>query len=123
MKPECRPISLTRPTPPIAERASIIAELIDFAAAPNAVTKPKLWPMNGMSLSIVFGMPITPIGIDRSRSAAAMPAAPRIDPSPPITNRMLILRATSSSTMAYGSWAPRDEPRMVPPCSLMSCTT
>ena len=61
MKPACRPISLTSPTPPTAEWASTIAALIDFAASVKEVTKPKLWPMNGMSLSIVFGMPITPI--------------------------------------------------------------
>ncbi len=72
---------------------------------------------------MVFGIPITPIGISRRRSAAAMPMAPRIDPSPPITNKMSIWSASSWSTIRSGSCAPRDEPRMVPPWALMSCTS
>ncbi len=61
MKPEWRPISFTSPTPLGAERASTCAARIDSVARENAVWKPKLWSMNGMSLSIVFGMPTTAI--------------------------------------------------------------
>ena len=52
-------MSLTMPTPPGAERASMWAARIDSVARENAVRKPKLWSMNGMSLSIVFGTPTT----------------------------------------------------------------
>ena len=123
MKPACRPISLTRPTPPTAEWASTIAALIDFAASVKEVTKPKLWPMNGMSLSMVFGMPITPIVSPRRSRASEILAAPRIEPSPPITNSRSIPSAISRSTMASGSCAPREVPSIVPPCRLMPCTT
>ena len=43
----------------IADCASTRAAWIACAAVVYAVWKPKLWPMNGMSLSMVFGMPIT----------------------------------------------------------------
>ena len=65
MNPEWRPISFTSPTPPGAERASMCAARIDSVAREKAVRKPKLWSMNGMSLSIVFGTPTIAI-----RSAA-----------------------------------------------------
>ena len=61
MKPECRPISFTSPTPlgdawpRRARRGST------RSATENAVWKPKLWSMNMMSLSIVLGMPTTAI--------------------------------------------------------------
>jgi hypothetical protein len=45
MKPECRPISLTRPIPPGAERASTLAAWMDFVDSAMAVWKPKLWSM------------------------------------------------------------------------------
>ena len=45
MKPEWRPISLTRPTPLGVEDASVCAARIDSAARANAVWKPKLWSM------------------------------------------------------------------------------
>ena len=42
------------------------AARIDSVACENAVRKPKLWSMNGMSLSIVFGTPTTAIRSSRS---------------------------------------------------------
>ena len=83
-------MSFTSPTPPTAACASTWAALIALAAALNEVTNPKLWPMKGMSLSMVFGIPMTPICRSRSRRVAAIPAAPRIEPSPPTTNKMSI---------------------------------
>ena len=44
---------------PAVDDASVCAERIDSAARANAVWKPKLWSIHGMSLSIVFGMPTT----------------------------------------------------------------
>ena len=70
MKPECLPISLTRPTPLGVELASVRADLIDSVARVNAVWKPKLWSMYGTSLSIVFGTPTT-ASVMPSRSAAS----------------------------------------------------
>ncbi len=54
-------MTLTMPTPPTAASTSTRAALIDSAALANAVEKPKLWPMCGMSLSIVLGTPTMPI--------------------------------------------------------------
>ena len=87
MKPECRPISLTRPTPFGADCASTRAARIDSAACADAVWKPKLWSMNGMSLSIVFGIPTTAIFSPRSATSSAIRSAPCSVPSPPMTNR------------------------------------
>ena len=58
----------------------------------------------------------------RDSSTSARPAAPRIDPSPPMTNRMSMPRSTRQSAITSGSWAPRELPRMVPPCSLIVAT-
>ena len=43
MKPECLPITLTRPTPCGVELASVWADLIESVARVNAVWNPKLW--------------------------------------------------------------------------------
>ena len=120
MKPEWRPISFTRPTPPGAERASMCAARIDSVARENAVRKPKLWSMNGMSLSIVFGTPTIAIRSLRARrSRRRCRCAPRSEPSPPITNRMLMPSCSRQSTISSGSCCPREVPRIVPPSSLM----
>ena len=46
--------------------------------------------------------------------------APRSVPSPPITNSTLMLIRSRQSTISLGSCSPREVPRIVPPCSLMS---
>ena len=58
----------------------------------------------------------------RARSRREMLWAPRIEPSPPMTMRMSMSSSTSRSTIAAGSWAPRDVPSTVPPRSLMRAT-
>jgi hypothetical protein len=45
MNPECRPMSLTSPTPPGADRASTLAAWMDLVASDIAVWKPKLGSM------------------------------------------------------------------------------
>ncbi len=45
MKPEWRPMSLTRPIPLGADRASTPAAWMDLVASAIAVWKPKLWSM------------------------------------------------------------------------------
>ncbi len=55
--------------------------------------------------------------------STAIFAAPRSEPSPPITNRTEIPSLTSVSTISDGSWSPREVPRMVPPRLWMSATT
>jgi hypothetical protein len=50
---------LTSPIPFAVDVASTRAARMASLAWENAVWKPKLWSMCGMSLSIVFGMPTT----------------------------------------------------------------
>ena len=106
-----------------AALASTCAARIDLAASPKAVWKPNDWSMNGMSLSIVFGTPTTAILPSRSATALATCIAPRSVPSPPMTNRMLMFIRSRQSTIAAGSWPPRELPRIVPPSSSMLLTT
>ena len=122
MNPLCRPISFTRPTPFSVENASTCAARIASAACVNAVWKPNERSIQGMSLSIVFGMPTTAIRSPRRSASSASFCAPRRLPSPPITNRMFTPCRASVSTATAGSWLPRDVPRIVPPRLLMSAT-
>ncbi len=120
MKPECRPISLTRPIPLRAPVASTCALRIASTAAANALSNPKLRSMKWMSLSIVLGIPITAIERPRRWTSATIwwrPAASRRRRSR--TGRQF-RSAARVSTISPGSWLPRDVPRMVPPCSWIS---
>ncbi len=75
-----------------------------------------------MSLSIVFGTPMTDRASPRRSASSASLAAPRSVPSPPITNSSETPSRTSVSTMSTGSCRPRDVPRTVPPRLWMSAT-
>ena len=116
MKPECRPISLTRPMPLRAPVASTWAPRIASTAAANALSKPKLRSMKWMSLSIVLGMPMTAIeqaapldlGDDLGRAAQRAVAADHEQHADP-------QRLRGVSTISPGSWLPRDVPSTVPP--------
>jgi hypothetical protein len=55
--PQYLPISFTIPTPYSAASDSTLAESINYTASSQAVWKPKDLSMNGISLSIVFGIP------------------------------------------------------------------
>ena len=88
MKPEWRPISLTTPMPLLAPVASTCAPRMTSTAAENAVSKPKLRSMKWMSLSMVFGIPTTPMSRSRRPISSTSFMAPRSVPSPPTTNRM-----------------------------------
>ena len=112
MKPEWRPISCTRPTPSGTAVASTWAARMTSVALVNAVWKPKLCSMYGMSLSIVFGTPTTAMRRRRSATTSAIFSAPRIEPSPPMTNRTLMRSCSRQSTISFGSWLPRDVPRI-----------
>ena len=59
----------------------------------------------------------------RSAITSAICCAPRSEPSPPMTNRMLMPSCSRQSTISSGSCCPREVPRIVPPSSLMSRTT
>jgi hypothetical protein len=50
-------MSLTIPTPYSADSASVYAESINLIDSETAVLNPKLLSINGISLSIVFGIP------------------------------------------------------------------
>jgi hypothetical protein len=76
-----------------------------------------------MSLSIVLGIPTTAIRPPRSRTRSAIVIAPRSVPSPPITNKTPMLSRSRQSTIASGSWLPRDVPKIVPPSSAIRLTT
>ena len=76
MKPLCRPISLTTPTPFKADLASIAAALIAFCASSTAVSKPNVLSMCRMSLSMVFGMPTTETASPRAAHSSEMASAP-----------------------------------------------
>ena len=75
-----------------------------------------------MSLSIVFGTPMTDSARPRRSASSAIFAAPRSVPSPPITNSREMPRRSRVATIRCGSWLPRDVPRMVPPRLWMSAT-
>ena len=96
-----------------------VAKTIEVVATEKAVWKPKLWSIYMMSLSIVFGMPTTAIFEPRSAISWAIRIAPRIVPSPPMTNRALIFIRSRQSTISTGSCSPREVPRIVPPFSLI----
>ena len=49
-------------------------------------------------------------------AVSAIACAPFKVPSPPMQNRILIPFSISSSTISSGSWLPREDPSMVPPC-------
>jgi hypothetical protein len=55
MKPDCRPISLTRPTPLRAASASVCAHVSGCTACSTAVSNPNDRSISGMSLSMVWG--------------------------------------------------------------------
>mmetsp|Transcript_9142 Transcript_9142/g.36871 ORF Transcript_9142/g.36871 Transcript_9142/m.36871 type:complete len:289 (+) Transcript_9142:292-1158(+) len=115
MNPDCRPMTRTRPTPLNADRASMAADLIALIASSTAVWNPKVRSRRRMSLSIVLGMPMTAVGMFRSRHMLSMASAPACDPLPPMTNRKSSCISAMASTMSLVSLPPRDEPRMLPP--------
>ena len=81
MKPDSRPISFTNPIPFLAPFASTWADEIALPASETAVAKPNdLW-IKEISLSIVFGMPITAIFNLRRSISSEMALAPRNVPS------------------------------------------
>ena len=59
MNPDCRPMSLTTPTPRKADDASTLAASSARCASSTAVSKPKHLSMSRMSLSIDLGTPMT----------------------------------------------------------------
>ncbi len=61
MNPDSRPMSLTSPMPLRAPLASVCAASIALTASDTAVSNPNERSTNEMSLSIVLGMPTTPI--------------------------------------------------------------
>ena len=73
---------------------------MDFVASAIAVWKPKLWSMKGMSLSMVLGTPTTPMRCPRDLISAAIRWAPRMVPSPPMTNRIEMPMRSSASTIS-----------------------
>ena len=115
-------MSRTSPTPFAVDFASTRAARIASLARLNAVWKPKLWSISGMSLSMVLGMPTTAIRRPRSPITRTICIAPRIEPSPPMTNSMLMLSRSRQSTISSGSWGPREVPSTVPPSTEMSRT-
>ena len=112
-------MSFTSPMPLSTDSASVCAASIATFAIETAVSNPNVLSTNGMSLSIVFGIPTTASFSPRLAASTAMLCAPRIVPSPPIAKRQLIPFEASVSTIAAASCPPRDVPSMVPPRAWM----
>mmetsp|Transcript_94249 Transcript_94249/g.211296 ORF Transcript_94249/g.211296 Transcript_94249/m.211296 type:complete len:341 (+) Transcript_94249:103-1125(+) len=122
MKPQCLPISFTRPMQLALQTASTYAESTAFTASVHAVSKPKVWSNMGTSLSIVFGTPTTAHSWPIAVMASKLCMAPLWVPSPPSTKycRMFIF----AMTLAISEWGglPRSLTRTLPPFTWMSCT-
>ena len=115
-------MSFTRPMPLNVPFASACALRMTFVASATAVSKPKLGPTNCKSLSIVLGTPTTDILRLRRVHSSATSRAHLSVPSPPMQNRMFMFMRTSVSTISSVGCCPRDEPRIVPPCSWIVST-
>mmetsp|Transcript_104 Transcript_104/g.429 ORF Transcript_104/g.429 Transcript_104/m.429 type:complete len:296 (-) Transcript_104:591-1478(-) len=115
MKPLCRPISLTTPTPFNADLASIAAARIAFCASSTAVSNPNVLSMCRISLSMVFGIPTTETASPRRAHSSLMASAPAWLPFPPITNTMLMPCRSIESTILGTSPPPRPVPITDPP--------
>ena len=121
MNPESRPISFTSPIPLRAASASAFAADVARRASVTAVSNPNVLCTNEMSLSIVFGTPMTPI----------------FKPRAPLPRRSSVRRAAfrrrrwRRGSRRPGlevldhfrrSWGPRDDPRIDPPLSWIRWT-
>ena len=108
-------MSRTNPTPLSALRASMFADRIALTASSTAVWKPKVLSRSKISLSIVFGTPITLVVKPFSRQSLSMANAPACEPFPPMTNKKSIPMSSIFCTMAGISAPPRLDPSMLPP--------
>src|SRR5271165_1833546 len=88
MNPDSRPISLINPIPLFTQIASTWPHERAFTASANAVSKPKLLSRYMISLSIVFGIPMTLFLRPLRWISATIAATPFRVPSPPMANRM-----------------------------------
>jgi hypothetical protein len=103
VKPESRPISFTSPTPLRAATASAFAASIALRASLTAVSNPNVFCTNDTSLSMVFGMPTTPIVSPCRDASSLIFCAARSVPSPPIVNSTPTPSALRVSTICAGS--------------------
>ena len=71
---------------------------------------------------MVLGMPTTAMSRPRSSMVRVICRAPRMLPSPPMTNSTSTANRSRVATISSGSWLPRELPRIVPPSLLMSAT-
>mmetsp|Transcript_6631 Transcript_6631/g.16090 ORF Transcript_6631/g.16090 Transcript_6631/m.16090 type:complete len:234 (+) Transcript_6631:1795-2496(+) len=115
IKPASRPIIFTIPTPFSAALTSTDPAFTARSPSSIAVSNPKLRSMMGMSLSIVLGTAAIDTCSFLLAHSSAILSAPRIVPSPPITNTMLMFRASIASTIFSPSNPPRLVPKNVPP--------
>ena len=100
------------------------AARIASAARSKAVWKPKLLSIQGMSLSMVLGIPTTPMSRPRLRASFASFWAPRRLPVPADHEQTTLTPClTSVSIWAPGSVLPREVPSIVPPRLWMPATT
>mmetsp|Transcript_21845 Transcript_21845/g.37314 ORF Transcript_21845/g.37314 Transcript_21845/m.37314 type:complete len:251 (+) Transcript_21845:871-1623(+) len=122
MKPDCLPMSFTRPTPLRALLASTLAANSARCASSTAVSNPKHLSINRMSLSIDFGMPTTEQLTSCCWHMAWIALAPALPPFPPTTNNISTPHMSKRFTISRMFAPPRLVPRMVPPCSWMPST-
>mmetsp|Transcript_133087 Transcript_133087/g.315490 ORF Transcript_133087/g.315490 Transcript_133087/m.315490 type:complete len:233 (+) Transcript_133087:780-1478(+) len=122
MKPECRPISFTKPTQLALQVASTYPALMARSASIHAVSKPKVQSSIGMSLSMVLGIPTTEQFQFFATMRSAHSWAPRCVPSPPMMKCARTPMSISTCTCSSSVGLPRSLTRMVPPIELMSCT-
>ena len=117
MNPECRPITLTRPTP-LSALVALAVRAADGVGGRGGGGLEAEAAIDEMDI-VVDGLwnprpPRWPAPGARSRPRSAWRRAR--SHRPPITNSASIPSATSRSTISRGSWPPRDVPRIVPPC-------
>mmetsp|Transcript_34796 Transcript_34796/g.71022 ORF Transcript_34796/g.71022 Transcript_34796/m.71022 type:complete len:239 (+) Transcript_34796:379-1095(+) len=122
MKPDCRPISFTRPMPRRAELASTFAASSARCDSSTAVSNPKHLSMSRMSLSMDFGTPTTQQLTSCCWHMALIALAPALPPLPPTTNSMSMPHMSIRFTISLMLAPPRDVPSMVPPSSWIPST-
>ena len=115
IKPDCLPISRTKPIPFFALRASIAPHRIALIASSTAVWNPKVRSRSKISLSMVLGMPTMAVFMFRARHIRSIASAPAWLPLPPMTNRKSRSIVSMESTISPTSDPPRELPKIEPP--------
>mmetsp|Transcript_2757 Transcript_2757/g.7113 ORF Transcript_2757/g.7113 Transcript_2757/m.7113 type:complete len:244 (-) Transcript_2757:1155-1886(-) len=123
MKPQCLPMSFTRPMALALHLASTYAESTARSASVQAVSKPKGGSLSGMSPLIVDGTARHAHSWPSVSSAVKICSTPLKVPSPPSAKNWRTPRALRDAAASSGLGLPRWLRRMVPPWPWIPCTT